>query len=104
MKHEDMSDLPQLEELPWAEWMEEGLRSLMKLEPESIALCAVLADGEIFTGYFNCSCMDKIQISGNIHMDATMDMLEANGGKLAEIMSAEDDFAAWDEQFEDSGE
>ena len=42
--------------------------------------------------------------AGHIQMDATMDMLKANGDTLAEIVDSVDDFAAWDEQFEDSGE
>lgn len=102
-----MPPVPDLKDIPWAGWLEEGLRDLMGMAPQCIAMSAILPDGEIYTGYWEASCADKIQIAGNIQMDATLDMLRANGDILREVLEEEqeaENFAAWDSQFEDSGE
>ena len=102
-----MQLVPDLKDIPWAGWLEEGLRDLVGMEPQCIAISAILPGGEIYTGYWEDSCADKIQIAGYIQMDATLDMLRANGDILREVLEEEqeaEDFAAWDSQFEDSGE
>lgn len=96
--------MPPVESLPWANWAEEGLRDLARMNPRCITFTAILPEGEVYTGYWHCDASDKILTAGHIQMDATMDMLKANGETLAEIVDLADDFEAWDSQFEDSGE
>ena len=67
--------MPPVESLPWASWAEEGLRDLATMNPRCITLSAILPEGEIYTGYWNCDLSDKIMTAGHIQMDANMDML-----------------------------
>ena len=50
MSNECMS-LPPVESLPWANWDEEGLRDLARMNPRCITFSAILPEGEIYTGY-----------------------------------------------------
>lgn len=64
---------------PYASWLEEGLRTLAPLRPSKLCLCAILPDGNVFTGYFECSATDKAVISHNIYTDCLLDTLRNNG-------------------------
>lgn len=104
MSNECMS-LPPVESLPWAPWAEEALKDLARLNPRCIMVSAILSEEEVYNCYWGCDAGDKIQMAGRINIDATMDALRVNGYLTnKEIEETENDFAAWDEQFEDSGE
>ena len=99
--------MPEFENVEWAGWMEEGLRTMLRLGPRCIGMCAILPEGEVFTGYYECTCADKVQMAGQIQMDATLDMLEANRDTLRQMLdetAAAENFEDWDALFEDGGE
>ena len=67
-----------INEIPFAEWLEDGLRTIFESGTDKIALCALLPDGTVMTGYHNLCAQDKAIIAHNIQSDITMDVVLAN--------------------------
>lgn len=68
-----------LNELPYAQWLEHTIKDLMSLPVKGLCLNAVLEDGAIYTAYHNISMQNKLTIAGMVQQDATIDSLTANG-------------------------
>ena len=68
-----------INELPYAPWLEEALQGLIGFPVKGICMFAVAEDGAIYSNYHNVSMMDKLTISGLVQLDATNDSLIANG-------------------------
>lgn len=68
-----------LEELSYAEWLENALQELVKFPVKGICMFATTEDGAIYSNYHEISMMDKLTIAGLIQTDATTDSLIANG-------------------------
>ena len=64
------------EDVGWAAWMEEGLRTMLEIEADRIAVVARGKDGEICSGYWNMRGSDKMVFAGMMQADAMEDMLE----------------------------
>ena len=45
--------------MPWSAWLEESLRVMSMMRPESICIAAACEDGTVFTGYYNADAQDK---------------------------------------------
>lgn len=71
-----MSDL---HELPYAEWLEGSLKSIVGKPVQAICIMTKLDTGEIGSGYYNCSMTDKLIFAGFVQQDAMLDTLVANG-------------------------
>lgn len=61
-----------------ARWLEESVRTLFEEKAEKIAVCAILPNGDLFTGFFQCDVRDKGVIASGIQADAMWDMVMAN--------------------------
>ncbi len=70
---------PNINELPYAPWMEQALIELIHFPVKGICMFAVAEDGAVYSNYHNISIMDKLTISGLIQLDATNDSLIASG-------------------------
>ena len=68
-----------LNELPYAEWLEMSLRNLMTMPIDAICICTKTEDGCVGTGYWNASMSDKLIFSGIIQQDAMIETLQSNG-------------------------
>ncbi|MDO5549417.1 MAG: hypothetical protein Q4F79_13155 [Eubacteriales bacterium] len=77
--------------IPWTPWIVEGIKTLVEYGAEKIALCAILPENEVFSGYFNVEAGEKAIIAHNIHMDATMDTIYANIDELRDALNEEED-------------
>lgn len=73
------NNMPNVNELPYAEWLEESLREIISLPVESVCVVTKLKGGAIYASYHACSMNDKILMAGRIQQDSTIDMLLANG-------------------------
>ena len=49
---------------------------------DRIAIAAPLADGEVFTGYYNMNTQDKALLASNIQADAVLDAVCHNGQRI----------------------
>lgn len=71
--------MDEINNLPYAEWLESSLRNLMAMNIEAICICTKTEDGGVGTGYWNASMANKLVFSGIIQQDAMLDTLRENG-------------------------
>ena len=68
----------EISETPYAEWLEESIKTIFEQNPDRIAICATLSDGDTLTAYYNCCAEDKAIFSHHINSDAMLDVVLAN--------------------------
>lgn len=68
-----------LNQLPYAEWLEKALHDVISMPVEGICLTVILKGGEAYTNYYNINMMNKLIIAGLVQQDAMLDSLAANG-------------------------
>lgn len=68
-----------LNNIPYAQWLEKTLQEISKLPIKGMCLNAILDNGEAYTAYYNATMLDKITIAGLIQQDAMLDTMAANG-------------------------
>ena len=73
-----------LNNLPYAQWLEESLHNFIGKPVESICILTKFKNGEVANGYYNCSVSDKLLYAGFIQQDAMIDTLRINGLVLTE--------------------
>lgn len=74
-----MTNSNNLNNIPYAQWLEKALQELITFPVKGIALHAITTTGEAYTNYYEVSMMDKLTIAGLIQQDAMFDSLAANG-------------------------
>lgn len=67
-----------INEVPYAEWLEKSLQAIVPLKPVCLCFAATMPDGEVYTGYYNADATDKAVIAHNIQADITMDIIRTN--------------------------
>ena len=77
-----------LNELPFASWLEDAVRALIEHNATAIAIAAGVQNDQVFTAYYNCGMAEKALLATHIHGDAMMDMVLANAGMILD--AAED--------------
>lgn len=65
--------------LPYAEWLEDALKSMSALPLRSIAILGITENGDMYNDYYNANVSDKIMISGFVQQDAMFESLKASG-------------------------
>lgn len=86
-----------LNNLPYAKWLEDSLRNLMTMNIEAICICTKTEDGGVGTGYWNTSMADKLIFSGIIQQDAMIETLRENG--MVPMYTEDEDDYEQEEQF-----
>lgn len=81
-----------ISDAPYVAWLSDVLATLEEHKATKIAVAAPLPGGEVFTGYYGMSTMDKALMATNIQADATMDAICANGSQIQQ---------AWEDAEED---
>lgn len=90
-----MIDDVEFENIPYAGWLEETVRHLVRLKPKSIGVSAVLPDGNVMTGYYDADATQIAVMAHNFQMDAIMDSIINNIDMLKDAMGiATDDDSA----------
>lgn len=74
-----------------AGWLEECVRTLFEEKAEHIAVCAILPDGDLFTGFFQCDVRDKGVIASGIQADAMWDTVMANIGQIRDALEEDEE-------------
>lgn len=88
--------MPNINELPYAAWLEKNLKDLISSPVKSICISAVSEDGDIYRDYYKVTMLDKILIAGIIQQDAMLDSMAANG--IVEYVEDEEDIADGEEK------
>ena len=74
-----------LNDLPYAEWLEQSLRNIINKPIQAICIMTKVASDdddlgdEIGSGYWNCTVADKLLFAGFLQQDAMIDTMKANG-------------------------
>ena len=68
-----------INDIPYAAWLEKNLKDLITSPVKSICICAVAENGDIYRDYYNTTMIDKITIAGVIQQDAMLDSMAAHG-------------------------
>lgn len=68
-----------LENIPYAAWLEKTLQELIKLPVRAIGITALTDNGEVYSSYYNTTMADKLVVAGIIQQDAMFDSMAANG-------------------------
>ena len=76
-------------EKPYAEWLEDTIRTIMESKPVSMAFCARTEDGLTLTGYYNADAEDMAVMAHHMYSDAMLDVMKHNASEI--IAAAEDD-------------
>ena len=69
-----MSDLTNL---PYADWLERSLQSLIGTNVQSICIMSRTESGEVGTGYYECNALDKMLFASYLQHDAVVDTITA---------------------------
>lgn len=65
-------------DIPFKEFFETSLKTIAENKPSSVAIVAVLEDGNVFTGYCNASVFDQALMANAIHQDQTIEIVKNN--------------------------
>lgn len=60
-----------INEVPYAEWLEKSLQAIVPLKPVSLCFAATMPDGEVYTGYYNADATDKAVIAHSAQWTAS---------------------------------
>lgn len=75
---------------PWAEWLENSLRTVMDIGAECMCIAGKTPDGTVFTGYYNADATDKAVFAHNIQSNVTMDIIRANIDEIKRMLEEGD--------------
>lgn len=75
----------------YAPWLSEVLATLEEHKIDRITLAAPLANGEVFTGYYNMNTQDKALLASNIQADAVLDAVCHNGQRIRQAWEDDED-------------
>lgn len=73
-----------LNNVPFAKWLETILPQLCRQDAKAIAILCVNKDGTVGTGYYNAVAGDKGTMAWQLLLDGVWDMLMANVARLRE--------------------
>lgn len=80
-----------IEDAPYAEWLEDGIKTIFHGKPVCIALVATLESGETVTGYYNADAQDKAVFAHHIQSDVTLDIIANNAGFVRAMLEESED-------------
>ena len=98
MVRTDETENMNVEESPYAEWLEGAIQTIMTLQPDAMWLVAIRdSDGMALTAYYNAGVRDKTEFIHHILSDNIMEIIENNASTIRDIIANADD----DEEMED---
>lgn len=65
-------------DIPFKNFFEESIKTICENKPVSLAMVAVLEDGNVFTGYCNASVFDQALMANAIHQDQIIEIVRTN--------------------------
>lgn len=71
-----------LTQMSFASWLEEILGAMAKEEPSAIAICMRCKDGNVMTGYYDCTPEEKANMAFEIQTDAMWDVILASADQI----------------------
>ena len=75
-----------LENVPFAAWLEESIPALCKMDVKCIGMAAILKDGGVATNFWEAGTNDMAAMGYRIMEEGVLNTLRANGRELREII------------------
>ena len=75
----------------YAEWLEDSLREMVDLEPETIGIVLIMPDGTTGTQYYNADNRDRLVMMEALMIDYLDDLIQVNADHLRELLMGEDE-------------
>lgn len=75
----------------YAEWLEDALRDMVELEPETIGIVLIMPDGTTGTQYYNADNRDRLVMTEALMIDYLDDLIQVNADHLRELLLGEDE-------------
>lgn len=79
-------DMEEMQNRPYAEWLEDGVANIFQKDPKAICLMAILPDGQVLSGYYNSDIWDKAMFKECVNQDITLDVINSNSDRIKEIL------------------
>lgn len=73
----------------YAEWLEDALREMVELEPETIGIVLIMPDGTTGTQYYNADNRDRLVMMEALMIDYLDDLIQVNADHLRELLMGE---------------
>lgn len=75
----------------YAEFLEEALREMVELEPETIGIVLIMPDGTTGTQYYNADNRDRLLMMEALMIDYLDSLIEVNADHLRELLKEDDE-------------
>lgn len=75
----------------YAEWLEDALREMVELEPETIGIVLIMPDGTTGTQYYNADNRDRLIMMEALMIDYLDDLIQVNADHLRELLKEDDE-------------
>lgn len=76
--------------LSMAPWLEECIKAMIELQPQSCAFSGRAANGEVFTAYWNADATEKALFCHNIYSDVILDIVGLNKDAIQHMWSEQE--------------
>lgn len=75
----------------YSAWLEDALREMVELEPETIGIVLVMPDGTTGTRYYNSDNRDRLIMMEALMIDYLEALIEVNAENLRNLLLGEDE-------------
>lgn len=65
-----------LDELPYAAWLEASLKGMIEDRPEKIAVVSISEDGDVGACFYRCAAGDLMTLAGALQVEAIRSVVE----------------------------
>ena len=76
---------------PYAKWLEDVVREMVGIDPVSVGMEMIDADGQVYTCYYNTSRDDRACMIGGMEDADKLDWIKVNKALIMEILNEDDD-------------
>ena len=83
--------MPNLSEMPYAQWLEKTIEKLFETYPVSISMQMVDSAGQVYTCYWNMDYQDRTAVIAAMHEDSALEFLRNNKDLINAILNGEED-------------
>lgn len=75
----------------YAEWLEDALREMVELEPETIGIVLIMPDGTTGTQYYNADNRDRLLMMEALMIDYLDSLITVNKDHLRELLEEDEE-------------
>ena len=77
--------------MPYAQWLDDTMMQLLEINPVCMTINAITDDGEVLSGYWNCSANSRAIIMDAMRNDSLLEYIEDNKDTILKILNGEEE-------------